>query len=211
MPEVAGRVAKRRASRPGEAVKTGDEPVFTRENTLLADHALALRGGGFGAAFDHGPLGGAEDADGAADLPFDLSEEVGVLFDELLGVLAALAEADVAVGEPGAGFLDDLVLEADVDQLAGLGDALAVAYVEFRLAEGRGALVLDHLHLDAGADHFLPFLDLVGAADVEAHGGVKLQGPAAGGGLGVAEHHTNFFTNLVDENQTRFRLGNDAC
>src|SRR6185436_1314585 len=117
-----------------------------------------------------------------------------------------LAETDVAVGEPGAGFLDDLVLDADVEELAGLGDAFAVADVELRLAEGCGHLVLDDLHLDARADHFLPFLDLVRAADIQTHGGVELEGPAAGGGLRVAEHDTNFFTDLVNENHARFGL-----
>ena len=69
------------------------------------------------------------------------------------------------------------------------------------MPERCGALVLDHFHLHARADDFLAFLDLVGATDVEADGGIELQGPAAGGGLGVAEHHTNFLTNLVDENE----------
>ena len=36
-------------------------------------------------------------------------------------------------------------------------------------------------------------------ADVQAHGGVELQGVAAGGGLGVAEHHPDLVADLVDE------------
>src|SRR5438067_8687326 len=131
----------------------------------LPNRALGLRRSGL-AAFDHGQLGAA-DAEGPADLCFDLGAEVGVLLDEELRVLATLAEAHVAVGEPGAGLLDDLVLDADVDQLAGLGDALAVAYVELRLTEGRGALVLHDLDLHARADHFLAVLDLIRAADVD--------------------------------------------
>jgi len=38
--------------------------------------------------------------------------DLGVLLEEGLGVLAALAEALAVVGEPGAGFLDDAGLEA---------------------------------------------------------------------------------------------------
>src|SRR5207244_3826301 len=114
--------------------------------------AIGLRCSGL-AAFDDGQVGAA-DAEGPADLSFDLGAEVGVLLDEELRVLAALAEAHVAVGEPGAGLLDDLVLQTDVDQLAGLGDPLAVADIELRLAERRGAFVLDHLHLHPRADHF---------------------------------------------------------
>src|SRR5437763_12519728 len=111
----------------------------------LPNRALGLRRAGL-AAFNDGQLGAA-DAEGPADLCFDLGAEVGVLLDEELRVLASLAEAHVAVGEPGAGLLDDLVLDADVDQLAGLRNPLAVAYVELRLTERRGTLVLHHLHL----------------------------------------------------------------
>src|SRR5688500_20137583 len=107
---------------------------MTRWRASFSYHAFRLRRRGRLTAFDHGQLGAA-DAEETADLAFDLGEEVGVFLDEVLGVLAALAEAHVAVGEPGAGLLDDLVLDADVDQLAGLGDALAVADVELRLAE----------------------------------------------------------------------------
>ena len=55
------------------------------------------------------------------------------------------------------------------------------------------------LPIYARSDDFLAFLDLVRAADVDADGRIELQGPAAGGRLRVAEHHTNFLTNLVDE------------
>src|SRR6185503_15938276 len=41
-------------------------------------------------------------ADLLPDLDLDLLGEVGVVFQELLGVLPALAEAEVAVGVPGA-------------------------------------------------------------------------------------------------------------
>src|SRR5260370_645336 len=162
------------------------------------------------ASLDHRQLRRAGDAEGAANLPLDLAEEIGVLLDEELGVLAALTEAHVTVREPGPRLLDDLVLDADVDQLAGLGDTLAVADVKLRLAEGRGALVLDDFHLDARADHFFPFLDLIGPADVEPHRGVELQGPAAGRRLRVAEHDSDLLADLVDEDQGGLRLRDDA-
>ena len=43
---------------------------------------------------------------------------VGVLLEELFGVLATLANALAVIGEPGAGFLDDAGLNAEIDQLA---------------------------------------------------------------------------------------------
>src|SRR6185436_9729453 len=106
-----------------------ESPPYIR---LFADDPFFGGGGGGIAAFDHRELRTAH-AEGPADLSFDLGGEVGVLLDEQLGVLAALAEAEVAVREPGARLLDDLVLQADVDQLAHLGDALAVTDVELRL------------------------------------------------------------------------------
>ena len=103
------------------------------------------------------------------------------------------------------------MLEADVQQLAVLGNPLAVRHVELRLAERRGALVLHDLHLHPRADHLFPFLDLRRAADVQAYGGVELEGPAARRRLRVAEHHSNLFTNLIDEHKARFRFRNNAC
>src|SRR5450759_976685 len=130
------------------------------------------------AAFDHRQLRDAH-AEDFADLAFDFGHEVGVVGEELLGIFTPLADADGPVREPRARLLDDLVLDPDVDQLAGLGDALAVTYIELRLAERCGAFVLDDFHFDARADDFLAFLDLVRAADVEAHRRVELQRAAA--------------------------------
>src|SRR5581483_1158367 len=170
---------------------------------LLPDDALFRGRRCSVSAFDHGELR-RSDSEGTADLSFDLRGKIGVFADEHLRVLAALTETEIAVGEPGARLLDDLVLQTDIQQFAHLGDAFAVADIELRLPERRGALVLDDFDFDAGADDFLPFLDLIGAADVEAYGGVELQGAAAGGRFRVAEHDTNFFTDLVDENHARF-------
>ena len=43
-------------------------------------------------------------------------------------------------------------------------------------------------------------LDLGGAADVQTHGCVELEGVAAGGCFRIAEHNADFLTQLVDEN-----------
>src|SRR5436190_5365450 len=161
------------------------------------------------AALDDGQLRHA-DAERLADLRFDLRGEVAVLVQEPFGVFAALADADVPVGEPRARLLDDAVLEADVDQLAPLRDAFAVGDIELRLAERCGALVLDDLHLHARSDDFFAFLDLRGAADVDAHRGVELECASASGGLRIAEHHADLFANLVDEDQTGPRLRYDT-
>src|SRR6185436_15141917 len=126
---------------------------MTRLRASLPNHPLRFRGRRGLAALDHGQLGTA-DAEELPNFLFDLVREVRVLPDEQVRVLAALAEADVAVGEPRAGLLDDLVLDTDVEQLTGLRDALAVADVELSVTERCGDFVLDHLHLHARADDF---------------------------------------------------------
>ncbi len=62
--------------------------------------------------------------------------------------------------EPGAGLLDHPGLDAQVDQLATLADALAVHDVELDLPERRRQLVLHHLHPGLVADDLVAVLDL---------------------------------------------------
>src|SRR6516165_9469928 len=79
------------------------------------------------------------------DLRLDLAGHVGVLAQELLGVLAPLADAIAGEAEPGAGLLDGAALGAEVDEIPLVADPLAVEDVELHLAERRGHLVLHHL------------------------------------------------------------------
>ena len=72
-----------------------------------------------------------------ADLRLDLIRDVGVLAQKFLHAVASL-HAHVAVGVPRAGLVDEVELDAEVDDLADFGDALAVDDVEFGLLE-RGA------------------------------------------------------------------------
>src|SRR6267378_2602857 len=53
---------------------------------------------------------------------FDRLVDLRVFLQELLGVFAALAEPLAAVGKPGAALLDDPLLDAEVQQIAGFGD-----------------------------------------------------------------------------------------
>src|SRR5262249_8217778 len=99
-----------------------------------------------------------------ADGLFDLGGNGRILLEEGLGVLAALADALAVVGEPGAGLLDDTGGGTEIDQFAGLGDALAVHDVEFDDAERRRHLVLHHLHPRLVADDGVALLDRADAA-----------------------------------------------
>src|SRR5215207_1964866 len=125
------------------------------------------------------------------DLALELGRQLRVVAEELLGVVAALAEPGLAVGEERARLLDQVVLECYVEKAALLRDPDAVLDVELRLAERRCHLVLDDLDPDPVADRLRPLLQGLDPADVEALRGIELQRPPAGLGLRRAEHDAN--------------------
>src|SRR5438552_15570524 len=149
-------------------------------------------------------------ADGFADFGFQLGGDVFVLFQKLLGIFAALPDALATIAEPSTGFFDDVVQHAQIEHVAGAGDAFAVHDVELGLAEGGGSLVLDDFNFGARTDHAVALFDGGDAADIHAHTGVKLEGTATGGGLRIAEHDADLFADLIDEDQTGAGLGDDA-
>src|SRR5215470_5442817 len=134
------------------------------------------------------------------DLGFEIAQHHRIFLQPLARVLAALADAFGLVRVPGARLFDDPLLDAGVENGAGLRDALAVEHVELGLTERRRQLVLHDLDLGADADRLRALLDRVLAADVEADGGVELQRAAAGRGFGVPKHYAYLFADLIDEN-----------
>jgi len=64
----------------------------------------------------------------------------------------------VVVGVPGAGLVDDAVKDAELDQVALLGEALAVIEVDLDLLERRRHLVLDDLDPDPAPTMSVPSL-----------------------------------------------------
>src|SRR5205814_4343486 len=116
---------------------------------------------------DHQRLGDFFSA--AADRVLDPPGDVGVLLEVELGVLPALADPHALIAEPGARFLDQSGLDPEVEDLADLGNALAVHDVELDLLERRSDLVLDDFDARRVADDIVAVLDLPGAADVEPH------------------------------------------
>src|SRR5262249_39663164 len=140
-----------------------------------------------------------------SDPVLDGSQDVWVLFEELLGVLAPLTEPLAAVRKPRAGLFDDAPVDREIDQITGSGDAFAVHHVEFRFTEGWRHLVLDDLHSGAAADHNVAVLDACDTPDVDPYRRVELEGAAPGRGFGVAEHDTDLLAKLVDEDQATLR------
>ena len=58
-----------------------------------------------------------------ADFVFDLVGNFRMVAQEYLGVFPPLAEFFALIGEPCAGFFDQTGFDAEVDQLAGFGNA----------------------------------------------------------------------------------------
>src|SRR5271166_1744254 len=110
-----------------------------------------------------------DQAQGFAHFGVELGHGVFIVFQELAGVFAALADALAFVAEPGAGFFEDVVVHGDVEQIAFARDAFAVEDVELGFAEGRGDFVFDDFYAGARAGDYIAFLDGGDAADIHAH------------------------------------------
>src|SRR5439155_16217617 len=137
-----------------------------------------------------------------------LNRSLRMFLKELLGRLASLSDSLAAKRIPSAAFLYDSHLASEVDDFAIAGDAGSIENVELRFFERGCYFVLDDFHPRAAADDIVAFFQRSDAADIHAHGGVKLERVAASGGFGVAEHDTNFHANLVDEDDHGLGTGN---
>src|SRR5207237_4003035 len=98
----------------------------------------------------------------------------------------------------------------EVDQVTFLGDSLTIHDVELTLAEGRGNFVLHNFDLGTRPHHHVTFFDGGDAADIDADRRIELQRAPTGGSFGIAEHHADLLSDLVDEDQAGARLGNDS-
>src|SRR6185437_13397083 len=72
-----------------------------------------------------------------ADRVFDPAGDVGVFLEIGFGILAALADANAVIAEPGTRLLDQSGLHAEIEDLAHLRHAFAVHDVELDLLERR--------------------------------------------------------------------------
>src|SRR5205814_5618223 len=95
-----------------------------------------------------GPAGRTEPV-GLANLGLEIGEDGRILLEPFLRVLPALPDALVLERVPGAGLLDELLLDAGVEDRPRLGDALAIDGVERGFARRRREVVIDDLPLRA--------------------------------------------------------------
>src|SRR5262245_53525826 len=190
-----GRRRRRRAP-PSSLYRTGGGdargPAKPQAAVSLRRGGAAARGGGRGGRLLLLLLrlavgrdqGGVEHGALLEDLAGQLVGQGGVLAEELLGLLGAVAQPHLAVVEPVALLVDQLVLLPQDEQVALLADPAVVHQLELGGAERRGHPVLDHLDLDLPADWVLALLDVLARADLHADRAVELQRQPAGGRLG---------------------------
>src|SRR5262245_54615039 len=198
---VSGIVVIREAARCYDGRMLGRDRKGVRRKPDPTPDPTYLHDRGFGVA---------DETELAADAVFDGAADIRVLLEELLRVLAALAQTLAAVREPRARLLDDPLVDREIDEIAGARDAFTVHHVELGLAERWRDLVLHHLDPRATADHGVAVLDARDAADVEPDRRVELERAPARGRFGVAEHDADLLAQLVDEDEARLRLGDDA-
>ncbi len=135
-----------------------------------------------------------------ADHVFQFAGQFRVFLEIVTGIVLALADAGAAATVPGAGFFDQRRLDAQIDNLAQPGSALAVKNLELGLLKGWRQFVFDHLDSGFVADDLVAFLDRAGAADIQPHRGVELEGIATGCGFRRTKHDADLHPDLIDKN-----------
>src|ERR1700756_1043223 len=108
-------------------------------------------------------------------LGVQLGHDVLVIFQELAGILAPLANAFALIAEPRPRLLKNIVVDRDVEQVALARNTFSVEDVELGLAEGRRDFILHHLHPRPRTGYHVAFLDGGNAANVDPHRRIELQ------------------------------------
>ena len=135
----------------------------------------------------------------------------GLSFRNCFDVLAALAEPLAAVGEPRAALLDDLACSTARSSRSPSRE-MPSPYMTSNSASRNGGATLFFTTLTRVRPPTtdVAVLDRADAADVDADRRVELQRAAAGRRFRVAEHDADLLAQLVDEDEARLRLRDDA-
>ena len=149
-------------------------------------------------------------------LLLDTLHQVWVLLQVGAGIVPALTDTFTVHGKPCAALLNDVQVGGEIDDLPRTANAMTVQDIELYFTEGRGKLVLDHLHARAVTDGYWVFtgsnalFDGSDAANVQALGGVELEGVATSRGLGATKHDTDLHADLVGEHDDTVRAVHGA-
>ena len=130
---------------------------------------------------------------------FDLLFQLGMIVKEVRCVLTALANSLAIVGIPRTGLFDHILLNTQLQNLAGSVNTLTVKNLEFSLTKWRGYFVLHHFHPSLVAHNLVAIFHRTDSANIQSHRRVKLQCITTGCRFWGAEHHTNFHSDLVDK------------
>ena len=141
---------------------------------------------------------------------FNVIADLGICKQVFLNGVSAL-NALLADGEPCAGLVDYLKLNAEVNDLADLGNTLAVHDVKLCLFERGSALVLYDLCARAVADHLSAHLECLDPAHVDTNGGVVFKRKTAGSGFRISVHNADLLTQLVYEYNGAAVFRDAAC
>ena len=135
-----------------------------------------------------------------SNLLLDFVANVGMGAQHFLRSLTALAQTIFAIGVPSAALFHHASFDAHIYNAALTRDALAIHDVELGLPKRRRNLVLHHLGAHAVAHRIVGLiLERFDSTNVDANAREELKGAAARRGFGIAEHHADFFTQLIDE------------
>src|SRR5437764_1052708 len=140
-----------------------------------------------------------------------LLKDYWLILQSLLRVLTTLAESLALVREPRTALFNYAIVRREIEQVAFLRNAFAVHDVEFAFTEWRRDFILRDFHLRAIAHDTIAVLDRADAANVETKRRIEFQRAAAASSLRTAEHHADFFANLVNEDEARVGLRHDRC
>src|ERR1700722_3152008 len=146
------------------------------------------------------------EAQNLAQVVLNFVADVGMLAQEKACVFASLPQALALVGNPRAGFFQQVFRDAGIEQIAFSRNSFAVNDVEFGFAEWRGHFVLHHFGARARADHAIAVLDRLNPANIHADRRIEFQRAAAGGRFRIAEHYADLLADLVVEDQGGARL-----
>ena len=90
-----------------------------------------------------------------ADLGFDLSGHFRILFEKIFDLFFALSQTNLAVGIPGAAFVDNVKLCTQIYAAAFMRNTLTVHNIKFCLLERRSDFIFNDFNSGTVADHIV--------------------------------------------------------